>query len=125
MPVSRDPGALLSRSYELPSGPRVRLRLARRFDLPGIRALLDQRRVPATDFELERLVRYDPRRRIVICAMAPVRGAETVVGVGGIALETAAEPDTVVVDERLTDGLAPLLAEALVQRARIHARRTA
>ncbi|HEV7460762.1 MAG TPA: hypothetical protein VGN78_09510 [Solirubrobacteraceae bacterium] len=125
MPVSRDPGALLSRSYELPSGPRVRLRLARRFDLPGIRALLDQRRVPATDFELERLVRYDPRRRIVICAMAPVRGAETVVGVGGIDLETAAEPDTVVVDERLTDGLAPLLAEALVQRARIHARRTA
>jgi len=125
MPVSRDPGALLSRSYELPSGPRVRLRLARRFDLPGIRVLLDQRRVPATDFELERLVRYDPRRRIVICAMAPVRGAETVVGVGGIDLETAAEPDTVVVDERLTDGLAPLLAEALVQRARIHARRTA
>jgi hypothetical protein len=57
--------------------------------------------------------------------MAPVRGAETVVGVGGIDLETAAEPDTVVVDERLTDGLAPLLAEALVQRARIHARRTA
>ena len=125
MPLSRDPGALLSRSYELPSGPRVRLRLARRSDLPGVRALLAQRGIEISELELERLMRYDPRSRVVICAMAPVRGAETVVGVGGIDLETAAEPDTVVVDERLTDGLAPLLAEALVQRARIHARRTA
>ena len=36
-----------------------------------------------------------------------------------------AEPETLVVDERLTDGLGRLLAEALVQRARIHARRIA
>ena len=125
MPLNQDPGALLSRSYELPSGPRVRLRLARRTDLPGIGALLAQRGVAATDLELERLVRFDPRRRIVICAMAPIRGAETVVGVGAIDLESAAEPETIVVDERLTDGLGTLLADALVQRARIHARRTA
>jgi hypothetical protein len=70
-------------------------------------------------------VRYDPRQRIVLCAMAPVRGAETVVGVGAIDLNAAAEPETIVVDERLTDGLGTLLAEALVQRAQIHARRTA
>lgn len=125
MPSSRDPGALLSRSYELPAGPRVRLRLARRSDLPGFRDLLAQRGVPATDFELERLVRYDPRERVVICAMAPVRGAETVVGVGAIDLHARAEPETIVVDERLTDGLGTLLAETLVQRAQIHARRTA
>jgi hypothetical protein len=125
MPLSRDPGALLSRSYELPSGPRVRLRLAQRSDLAGFRTLFAQRGVPATDFELERLVRYDPRRRIVVCAMAPIRGAETVVGVGAIDLDADAEPETVVVDERLTDGLGKLLAEALVQRARIRARRTA
>jgi len=125
MPLSRDPGALLSRSYELPAGPRVRLRLARRSDLPGIRALLRQRGVEASDLELERLVRYDPRQRIVLCAMAPVRAAETVVGVGAIDLDAAAEPETIVVDERLTDGLGTLLAEALVQRAQIHARRTA
>jgi hypothetical protein len=125
MPSSRDPGALLSRSYELPAGPRVRMRLARRTDLAGFRDLLAQRGVPATDFELERLVRYDPRRRIVICAMAPIRGAETVVGVGAIDLDPTAEPDTIVVDEHLTDGLAMLLADVLVQRARTHARRTA
>jgi hypothetical protein len=125
MPLSRDPGALLSRSYELPAGPRVRLRLARRSDLPGVRALLEQRGVETSDLELERLVRYDPRQRVVLCAMAPVRGAETVVGVGAIDLDAAAEPETIVVDERLTDGLGTLLAEALVQRAQIHARRTA
>jgi hypothetical protein len=125
MPPSRDPGALLSRSYELPAGPRVRLRLARHSDLPGFRHLLAQRGVPATDFELARLVRYDPRRRVVICAMAPVHGAETIVGVGAVDLDGAAEPDAIVVDERLSDGLGTLLGEVLVQRARIHARRTA
>jgi hypothetical protein len=125
MPLSRDPGALLSRSYELPAGPRVRLRLARPSDLAGFRTLFDQRGIPVTEFELQRLVRYDPRRRIVICAMAPIRRAETVVGVGAIELGADAEPDTVVVDERLTDGLGTLLAEVLVQRAQIHARRTA
>jgi len=125
MPLSRDPGALLSRSYELPSGPRVRLRLARRSDLPGVRALLAQRGIEASELELARLVRYDPRKRVVICAMAPVRMAETVVGVGAIDLEAEAEPETIVVDERLTDGLGTLLAETLVQRAQIHARRIA
>ena len=125
MPLSRDPGALLSRSYELPSGPRVRLRLARRTDLPGFRALFAQRGVPATDFELERLVRYNPRERVVISAMAPIHGAETVVGVGAIDLDGDDEPDTIVVDERLTDGLGTLLAETLVQRSQIHARRIA
>ena len=125
MPLSRDPGALLSRSYELPAGPRVRLRLARRSDLPGFRALLAQRGIEASELELERLVRYDPRKRVVICAMAPVRMAETVVGVGAIDLESDAEPETIVVDERLTDGLGTLLAETLSQRAQIHARRIA
>ena len=125
MPLSRDPGALLSRSYELPSGPRVRLRLARPSDLPGIRALLAQHGLPATEIGLERLVRYDPRRRLVICAMAPLAGTETLVGVGAIELRLDAEPDIVVVDEDLTDGLATVLREALIGRAQIHSRRIA
>jgi hypothetical protein len=120
-----DTGALLSRTYELPSGPRVRLRLARRFDLPAIRALLEQREVPASEVALERLVRYDPRRRIAICATAPLDGKELLVGVGAIDLTADAEPDTVVVDERLTEGLGELLGAALVHRARTHARRVA
>jgi hypothetical protein len=125
MAESLDAGALLSRTYELPAGPRVRLRLARRSDLRGLRALLEQRGVAAADLALERLVRYDPARRAVICATAPLGGTETIVGVGAIPLTEDGEPDTIVVDERLTQGLGELLASALVGRARAHARRVA
>jgi hypothetical protein len=120
-----DAGALLSRTYELPDGPRVRLRYARRSDVPGLRALLQQRGIEPTELELSRLVRYDPSRRAVICATAFVGGTELIVGVGGIALEEKAPPDSLVVDESLADGLADLLAAALVGRARAHARRVA
>ena len=125
MPDPIDTGALLSRSYPLPYGPRVRLRLARRSDVPGIRALLAQRGVPASELSLDRLVRYDPHRRAVICATAPLGGTESIVGVGAIDMAPDAEPDTIVVDERLTDGLAELLAAALLQRADAHTRRVA
>jgi N-acetylglutamate synthase-like GNAT family acetyltransferase len=125
MAQSIDTGALLSRSYALPAGPRVRLRLARRSDSEGIRTLLDQRDVEASEIAVNRLVRYDPWQRVVICATAPLGGTETIVGVGAIDLEDDCEPDTVVVDERLTEGLGELLAEALTQRARAHARRVA
>jgi hypothetical protein len=113
-----DPGALLARTYELPAGPRVRLRLARRSDRRGLGELLEQRGIEPSPLELERLVRYDPRRRLSICATAPIAGTETVVGVGTIELAgPEAEPDTLVVDERLTEGLGELLRAALVSRA--------
>lgn len=125
MPDSIDTGALLSRSYALPSGPRVRLRLARRSDANGIRALLEQRDVETSELAVNRFVRYDPWHRAVICATALVGGTETVVGVGSIDLEDDCDPDTIVVDDRLTAGLGELLGEALTQRARAHARRVA
>lgn len=120
-----DTGALLSRTYALRAGPRVRLRLARRSDSEGIRTLLDQRDVEASEIAVNRLVRYDPWQRVVICATAPLGGTETIVGVGAIDLDDDSDPDTIVVDERLTQGLGELLAEALTQRARAHARRVA
>jgi hypothetical protein len=120
-----DTGALLSRTYELPSGPRVRLRLARRSDLPAIRSLLAQRGLPASDLALGRLVRFDPQRRIALCATTALDGTELLVGVGAIDLTADAEPDTIVVDEQLTEGLGELLGAALVHRARAHARRVA
>jgi hypothetical protein len=125
MPDSIDSGALLSRSYALPHGPRVRLRLARRSDLPALASLLAQRGVEAGELELTRLVRFDPTERTVLCATAFVGGTETVVGVGAIELAADAVPDTVVVDERLTEGLGELLGAALTQRADAHARRVA
>ena len=119
-----DPGALLARSYQLPRGPRVCLRLARIRDLAGIEDLLHRQGMTVTGLELARLLRSHPRQRMVLCATALLGSAETIVGVGSIELipsladgSTAQAPTWVVVDEATTDGLERLLHEALVGRA--------
>lgn len=113
-----DTGALLSRTYELPSGPRVCLRYVKRSDRPGLQALLAGRGIEAREVALTRLARFDPTGRAVICATALVGGEETIVGVGAIDLDPHAQPDTLVVDEDMTEGLGELLAGALLGRAR-------
>jgi hypothetical protein len=119
MDRSFDPGALLAQSYPLPRGPRVRLRLAQLRDAPEIRALLERQGVEPEELEIARLVRFDPRARVAICATALLGSTETVVGVGAIELDANldAEPDTLVVDDELTDGLDELLKRALTGRA--------
>ncbi len=112
-----DPGALLARSYELPRGPRVRLRLPGPGDAPAIGDLYVRCGLEAGELELARLLRFDPRTRVVIAATALVDSRETTVGIGSIALKADA-PDTVVVDGQLTDGLDELLRRALIGRAR-------
>ncbi|MDQ6803922.1 MAG: hypothetical protein M3065_02900 [Actinomycetota bacterium] len=111
-----DPGALLFRTYALPRGPRVRLRLARPSDGPAIRALAAEHGIEGDSLPLERLLRFD-RRRLVICAMALIGVEEVFAGFGVIELEPDAEPGPVLVDEDLSDGLADLLAAALSGRA--------
>lgn len=111
-----DPGALLSRTYALPRGPRVRLRLARPRDEPAIRALTAEHGIEPDSLELERLIRFD-RRRLVICATALVGAGEVLAGLGAIDLAPGAKPRPVLVDGRLTDGLDDLLAAALSGRA--------
>lgn len=103
----------LTRTYALPAGPRVRLRLARRGDRTAVAALLGGRGVAANELDVLRLLTFDPVERVVICAFAPVDGCETLVGIGAIDLRDGAEPDTVVVDERLTGGLGELLGTVL------------
>jgi N-acetylglutamate synthase-like GNAT family acetyltransferase len=112
-----DPGALLGRSYPLDGGPRVRLRLAHHADAPAMAELLTERGHGASEVELAQLVRADPRRRVVLCATAPLNGTETLVGFGALDLE--GEVDTLVIDDRLAgEGLGTLLLEALAARAR-------
>jgi hypothetical protein len=119
-----DPGALLGRSFSLPSGPRVRLRLARSHDLPAIGALLERCGMAADELELARLLRVDPRRTIVICAGALVGSGEEIVGIGAIDVDAEAEigPCGVIVDDRITEGLDELLRSALIGRAQALAR---
>jgi hypothetical protein len=115
-----DPGALLARYYDLPRGPRVCLRLARVGDLPGLEDLFARQGRPDDRLELARLVRSDPRRRLVICATALIDSVPTVVGVAAVSLEAPGwvEPELLLVDADVTDGLDELLAAALHGRVR-------
>jgi hypothetical protein len=123
--VPRADTSPLRRTFPLPAGPRVRLRLARRADAAGVRALLSGRGVAAGEHEVLRLLAHDPAERIVLCAFAPLEGADTLVGLGAIDLSPGAEPDTLVVDERLTAGLGEVLGGVLSERARTRSRRAA
>ena len=107
----------LRRTFPVPGGPPVRLRMAGPSDRRHVNELLERRGVPAGDLEVRRLLAFDPARRHVLCAFAPVDGHETLMGVGAIDAGEDA-PDVLVVDERLAGGLAELLGRVLVERAR-------
>jgi hypothetical protein len=118
MPARSDNRPLLGDSYVLGDDFRVRLRMARSSDLMLIRNLLERTR-RGGEVELESLVQFDPRRRCVICATALIDSAETLVGVGSIALDDEGDstPDVVLVDQQQAGAISQLLAEALRIRA--------
>jgi hypothetical protein len=107
---SSSPGPLVGRTYSLPDGLRIRLRLSRARDAVGIARLLER---DPQSLDVARLVRFDPRRRAVICATTLIDAAETVIGVGAIDLD-AAQPDALLVADELDGALRELLGEALV-----------
>jgi hypothetical protein len=109
-----DPGALLARAYPLPSGSRVRLRLAHGRDRAGLAELLERSGLEVDDFEVRRALSFDPRRRVVIAATCPIDGRETLVGVGGIDYGSD-DPDLLVGPDE--SGVRQLLAAALRARA--------
>lgn len=116
-----DSALLLGRYHELPSGLRVCMRLARPRDAGGIADLFWAHGREPDALELGRLVRFDPRRRVVICATALVDSLETIIGVGEIELGHGADTGAgfVLVDEVRAEGLEDLLSAALVSRARL------
>ncbi len=102
----------------------MRLRLAQMRDLRSISEFLRvQGRDPA-ELEAARIAAFDPRRRVAICATTLIGSSETVVGIGAIDVG-GSEPDLLVVDEALTDGLDDLLASAVLSRAAAIASRPA
>lgn len=121
-----DPGALLGASYRLADGTRVRLRLAASSDAPRVRALLRECGVADADLAAERLLRCDPRSRAVVCASALVDGSEAIVAVGAIELSadpgSRSIPNPLIVAGGAPDGVADLLAGALLGRAHALAR---
>jgi hypothetical protein len=117
MATARSDISPLRRTFPVPGGPPVRLRMAGPSDRPLVKALLERRGIEATELELRRLLAFDPARRHVLCALAPMDGHETLMGFG--AIDAGADvPDVLVVDERVGRGLAELLGRVLVERAR-------
>lgn len=116
---------VFTRTHPLPGGPRVRLRLARPTDRAGVAALLERRDTEAHDLAVRGLLRFDPSRRTVLAAVAPINGSETLIGLAALDHAPGAEVDTFVADARWGDDLAALLAHALSARARSLGRRVA
>jgi hypothetical protein len=114
--IDFDPFVLGAHFHSLPRGPRVRLRLAQIRDARAIQVFLASHGFDADGLDALRLVRADPRRRIAICANALIGGSETILGVAAIDVG-ADEPDLMIVDGQLTDGLDELLRSALRARA--------
>lgn len=115
---SINPGALLARSYPIPGGDRVRLRLLRQADEPAVRALLAETGAELDDLEVQRLLRLDPRVRTAIAATSPRDRGEEVLGIGVIDRAPGAEPELIVVAPESEPALEELIASALRARAR-------
>ena len=118
-----DPGALLARSYTLPAGPRVILRLARIRDVGAIEDLFAREGRGVTSLELARLLHSHPRERLLLCATALIAGRETVVGFGAIGLDRPGlSPTLIVTDCEQAPDVGSLLGQALLGRAEALAR---
>lgn len=115
--MSRGDNSPLRRTFPVPGAPPVRLRLAAPSDRAAVHALLARRGIEASALDVQRLVAFDPGRRQVLAAFAPLDGQETLVGIGAIVNGDDA-PDVLVVDERLS-ALSDVLGRVLTERARV------
>ena len=114
-----DPGALLARSYLVADGVRVTLRLARARDLEAIADLFAREGNGLSRLEIARLLRSQPRERLLLCATALIAGREVIVGFGTVSLVAeGVTPALIVADTARAPGLGTLLGEALLGRAK-------
>jgi len=117
--MARSDTSPLRRTFPVPGGPPVRLRMAGPSDRALVAALLERRGLPASEMDVRRLLAFDPARRHVLCALAPLDGSEVLAGFGAIDFGEP-DPDTLVVDERFAPGLGDLLGRVLIERSRSH-----
>ena len=115
--MARSDTSPLRRTFPVPGGPPVRLRMAGPSDGPLVSALLERRGLPAVDLDVRRMLAFDPARRHVLCALAPLDGTEVLAGVGAIDFGEDA-PDLLLVDERFAPGLGDVLGRVLIERSR-------
>jgi hypothetical protein len=75
--------------------------------------------------EAGRLLRFDPRERLAVCATTWSGGAETLVGYAAIDIAPGAAPDVLLSDEAAAPGLAGVLCDALAHELAARIRRVA
>ena len=107
----------LRRTFPVPGGPPVRMRMAGPSDRPLVAGRLERRGLAPDDIDVRRMLAFDPARRHVLCALAPHDGGEVLAGLGAIDFGEDA-PDVLVVDDRFAPGLGELLGRVLMERSR-------
>jgi hypothetical protein len=80
--------------------------------------LLERLGFQPSQSQLLDVMRFDPHRRVVVCATALVSGAERVVGFGAVDLQSRGAPATVVAEPEHGRELTALLRRGLRARAR-------
>jgi hypothetical protein len=107
-------GVLLTRSHQLPGGTRVRLRLPHAGDREGLSALHDRLGAPLDDVRMTRILRFDPRACVSVCATMLSGVTEVLVGYGHV--DRDGTSSLVVADETLAPGVTELVRAALAER---------
>jgi len=106
---------LLTRSHPLPDGSRVRLRLPQAGDRAGLVALHERLGAPLDDVRMSRILRFDPRACLSVCATALTGLSEVIVAYGHV--DRDGSSSLVVADEVLAPGVTELVAAALAEGA--------
>jgi len=105
---------LLTRSHPLPDGTRVRLRLPQAGDREGLTALHDRLGAPLDDVRMTRILRFDPRACVSVCATVLNGLSEVLVAYGHVDRDGRAS--LVVADEKVAPGVSELVRAALAER---------
>lgn len=114
--------AMFARSHRLDGGLSVRVRLARPGDQPLVADLLERLGFQPSQSLLLDVMRFDPRRRAVVCATALIGGTERVVGFRAVDLQSSGAPATVVAEPEHGGELTRLVRSGLRARAQLATR---
>jgi hypothetical protein len=105
---------LLTRTHPLPDGTRVRLRLPQAGDRAGLIALHERLGAPLDDMRMTRILRFDPRACVSVCATMLNGSVELLVAYGHI--DRDGSSSLVVADETAAPGVSELVRAALAER---------
>ena len=105
---------LLTRTHPLPDGTRVRLRLPQSGDRAGLIALHERLGAPLDEMRMTRILRFDPRACLSVCATMLDGLTEVLVAYGHV--DRDGTGSLVVADEALAPGVTELMRAALRRR---------